>query len=133
MWPSTSLSRLTGWLLLCWKPLAVGLAALIVFWLGWHARATLEEARLARRLQSEIHGRRVAEERAATISREAEGELATLRETNRTLARRTAHETTDPDYRTRLPDPGRLLWNAACCGDGAGQPDPAVPAPPAAR
>jgi len=129
MWPWTSLSALAA----SWKPAALTAASLALLWLGWHAHGVVTEARQARELREQIDARKLAEDRADSISREAEAARASLDATNRELARRTAHETTKPDYRTRLPDAGRLLYNAACCGAGAGQPDGPVPAADAPR
>lgn len=123
-----SLRALVGRLLPHGRLIALALAALSLMWLGWHARSLVAAAEQGRQLREAVEARRVAEERAAAVSREAEGKMAKLRQTNRELTRRAAHETTKPDYRTRLPDAGRLLYNAACCGAGPGQPDPALPA-----
>lgn len=112
----------------------LGLTALALVWLGWHAHAVVTEARQAKELREQIDARTLAEERANAISREAEAKLQALRETNRTLAARAARETTKPSYRAALPDAGRVLYNAACCaGGGPGEPDAAVRAADAPR
>ncbi len=119
---------------LYWKPLSLGLTALALVWLGWHAHAVVAEAEQAQQLREQIEARTVAEERANEISREAEIKLQSLRQTNKTLAARAARETTKPDYRAVLPDAGRLLYNAACCaGASSGEPDRAVRAADAPR
>ena len=119
-----------GRLLLYW-PLA---AALALLWLGWHAHAVVTEAKHAKELREQIESRIVAEQKAAEASQQAEQALESLRAKNRTLAKGAAREVTKPDYRTRLPDAGRVLYNAACC-DGAdpGEPDAALPEAHAAR
>ena len=98
-----------------WKPTALALSCLIVFWLGWHARAVTEEAMLAKRLQREIQARNVAEERARAITKQAEADLSAIRERNRNNTKKAAHESAKPAYQSVLPDAGRLLYNDSCC------------------
>ena len=108
-------------------------AALALVWLGWHAHAVVTAARHAKALQQEIDARKVAENRAAEIGRDQQQAQDRLAARNRDLDRRAAHETSHPAYHAVLPEPGRLLYDAACCGAGAGEPDGPVPAADAPR
>lgn len=99
-----------------WKTLLLAITAAVSFGLGvrWQRGAEAIE-------RQALAARQVA--RAAEIGQDAENKLAKLRERNTNLARRAAHESHQPDYHARLPDAGRVLYNAACCGDPAGEPD----------
>ena len=109
-------------------------AAMALLWLGWHAHAVVTEARHAKELREQIEARIVAEQYAAKASQQAEQALESLRAKNRTLAKGAAREVTKPDYRTRLPDAGRVLYNSACCGGAdPGEPDAALPETHATR
>jgi hypothetical protein len=114
---------MTAALLRNW-PLAL---CLLAFAAGWTVNGWRWEARHAAGLEQQLDARAQAGQDAARKSLALEKQLATIRNTNRDLNRRLAHETADPDYRCVVPPGGVRLLRDAVTGRPPGEPDRIMP------
>jgi hypothetical protein len=101
---------------------------------GYKVAANACQAAEADRLRAAEAERRVDESFTQGVSAAYEQVAAQLRRITTVNRVEVQRETTRIEYRCPLPEPGRVLLNAAidAANAAAGQPDPAVPADPAA-